>query len=60
MNKNIALGILLLTALNVFSQQENDTINKTKLKINGGFESNAQWYLNDKEREIQHNEEQLK
>lgn len=57
MNKNIALGILLLTALNVFSQQENDTINKTKLKINGGFESNAQWYLNDKEREIQHPED---
>ena len=31
MNKNLALGILLLTALNVFAQQQNDTVNKTKL-----------------------------
>lgn len=57
MNKNIALGILLLGTLNVFAQHENDTIKKTKLQVNGGFESNAQWYLNDKEREIQHPED---
>ena len=57
MNKNLALGILLLTALNVFAQQQNDTVNKTKLKINGGFESNAQWYLNDTERDIKHPED---
>lgn len=57
MNKKLILGVVLLTALNVFAQQENDTITKTKLKLNGGFESNAQWYLNDKEREIRHPED---
>ena len=57
MNKNLIFGIVLLGALNVFAQQENDTIKKTKLLVNGGFESNAQWYLNDKEREIKHPED---
>ena len=57
MNKKLALGFLLFSAFNAFAQQENDTVNKTKLKINGGFESNSQWYLNDKERKIQHPED---
>lgn len=57
MNKKLVLGFLLFSAFNAFAQQENDTVNKTKLKINGGFESNSQWYLNDKERKIQHPED---
>lgn len=57
MNKKLVLSIILLSAINVFAQQENDTIVKTKFKFNGGLESNAQWYLNDKEREIQHPED---
>ena len=57
MNRKLALGIVLLSALNVFAQQESDTVSKPKLRINGGFESNSQWYLNDKERKIQHPED---
>ena len=57
MNKKLALGILLLSAITAFAQQDNDTISKTKIKFNGGFESNAQWYLNDDNRSIQHPED---
>jgi hypothetical protein len=57
MNKFILFGTVLLASLNVFSQQEKDTVNKTKLKINGGFESNAQWYVNDVNREIRRPED---
>lgn len=57
MKKRLALGIVLLSVINVFSQQENDTLPKTKIKFNGGFESNAQWYLNDEKRGIQHPED---
>ncbi|WP_432671416.1 DUF6029 family protein [Flavobacterium sp. SM2513] len=57
MNIKLILGITLLSAMNVFAQQENDTIKKTKLRINGGFESSSQWYLNDREREITHPED---
>jgi hypothetical protein len=52
MNKIILFGTLLLLSFNVFSQQENDTVNKTKLKINGGFESIAQRYVKDDNRKI--------
>lgn len=57
MNKKIVCSILLLSAMNIFAQTENDTIKKNKIKVSGGFESNAQWYLNDKEREILHPED---
>lgn len=57
MNKKLILSVVFLTSLNVFSQQVNDSVAKTKLKISGGLESNSQWYLNDKEREITHPED---
>ena len=60
MNTKLVLGVLLLSALNVFAQQENDTVVKTKFKLNGGFESNSQWYLNDKERKIDQPESPLR
>lgn len=60
MNKKIVLSILLLSAINVFAQQENDTIIKPKFKFNGGFESSSQWYLNDKERDIRHPEDPIR
>lgn len=41
--------------------QENDTLPKTDYgRVYGGFESNAQWYLNDKEREIRHPEDPVR
>ena len=60
MKLKLALGILLISTINVLAQQDTDTIKKTKIKINGGFESNAQWYLNDKEREIRQPEDPLR
>lgn len=57
MKRTLALGMALLSAVNMFAQQENDTVSKTKIKFDGGFESNAQWYLNDKARGIQHPED---
>lgn len=60
MKKKLALGILLLSAITVVAQQENDSIRKTKFKFNGGLESNAQWYLNDVERKIDQPESPLR
>lgn len=38
--------------------QENDTIPKKDYgRVYGGFESNAQWYLNDKDMGTQHPED---
>lgn len=56
MKKVLALGMVLFSAVNGFAQ-ENDTISKKEIKFNGGFESNAQWYLNDENRGIQHPED---
>ncbi len=41
--------------------QDNDTIQKKDYgRIYGGFESNAQWYLNDKGRDIKHPEDPVR
>lgn len=55
--KKLVLGIFLISTVSVFSQQEADSVSKSKIRVNGGFESNAQWYLNDKERDISHPED---
>lgn len=59
MKQRLTLLSLLLFTINFFGQ-ENDSLSKTKLKIYGGFESNSQWYLNDKERKIDQPEDPLR
>jgi hypothetical protein len=55
--KKIFLLILLVLNANVFGQTEENNSEKTKFNFFGGFESNSQWYTNDKEREIIHPED---
>lgn len=51
--KNIYILLLIFTFSFTYSQDKlNDTIKENKLKLFGGFESNSQWYQNDKQREI--------
>jgi len=67
--KKLLFPILALTSGSLFAQ-ETDTITqqtdsvyvpeKTELRVYGGFESNVQWYLNDKERNLQHPEDPLR
>ena len=54
--KKVFLAVGLISSLTIFAQ---DTINKekTKFRFFGGFESNSQWYTNDKNREINHPED---
>lgn len=54
--KKISLILLVLANTVVFAQQE-EAKEKTKGNFFGGFESNSQWYTNDKEREIDHPED---
>ncbi|MEZ4854585.1 DUF6029 family protein [Flavobacterium sp.] len=56
MKKKVVLFFLLI-GFTGFSQQNNDSVSKTKIKFYGGLESNGQWYTNDPERAIQHPEE---
>lgn len=55
--KGTSLLFLVLFSITVFSQKEETTTEKSKLNFFGGFESNSQWYTNDKEREIIHPED---
>lgn len=57
MNKALFLVVVSILSIKASAQQENDTVVKKKILFNGGFESNAQWYLNDKKREIAHPED---
>jgi hypothetical protein len=51
--RKLLLLLLPLTAASVYAQE--DTLQKKDYgKIYGGFESNAQWYLNDKGRDLKH------
>lgn len=53
--------LLLPFAAGALYAQENDTLQKRDLgKIYGGFESNAQWYLNDKGRGLAHPEDPVR
>lgn len=55
------LLLLLPFTIGSLHAQENDTIQKKDYgKIFGGFESNAQWYLNDKGRKIDHPEDPVR
>ena len=55
--KKITLLFLVFINAIVFGQTEETKTEKTKLNFFGGFESNSQWYTNDKEREINHPED---
>lgn len=55
--KKISLLFLVLINVSVFGQTDETKAEKTKLSFFGGFESNSQWYTNDKEREIIHPED---
>lgn len=58
--KKLLLLLLSFAAGSVYAQ-ENDTIEKKDYgKIYGGFESNAQWYLNDKGRNLEHPEDPVR
>ncbi|MDR6967614.1 hypothetical protein J2X31_001626 [Flavobacterium arsenatis] len=62
MNK-IILGVCLFTASLGYSQEDTETSTKEKKdygKVFGGFESNSQWYLNDKEMGTVHPEEPVR
>ncbi|MNK14868.1 hypothetical protein D3C87_329990 [compost metagenome] len=55
------LLLLLPFTIGSLHAQENDTVQKKDYgKIYGGFESNAQWYLNDKGRKIDHPEDPVR
>ncbi|AWH84876.1 hypothetical protein HYN59_06945 [Flavobacterium album] len=52
--RKLLLLLLPLSVGNLWAQ-ENDSIQKKDYgKVFGGFESNSQWYLNDKERNLSH------
>lgn len=58
--KKLLLLLLPFTIGSLYAQ-ENDTVQKKDYgKIYGGFESNAQWYLNDKGRKIDHPEDPVR
>lgn len=58
--KRLLLFVLPL-AMGAVHAQENDTVAKKDYgRIYGGFESNAQWYLNDKGRGIAHPEDPVR
>lgn len=58
--KRLLLFVLPL-AMGTVHAQENDTVAKKDYgRIYGGFESNAQWYLNDKGRGIAHPEDPVR
>lgn len=58
--KKLFLLLLPFAAGSLYAQ-ENDTLQKKDYgKIYGGFESNAQWYLNDKGRELRHPEDPIR
>ena len=55
------LLLVLPLAIGTAHAQENDTVAKKDYgRIYGGFESNAQWYLNDKGRGIAHPEDPVR
>ncbi len=47
----ITVLFVLFTSLLIAQEQKKDSV---KGRISGSFESNSQWYLNDKNRDIQH------
>lgn len=58
--KKLLLLLLPFTVGSIYAQ-ENDSVQKKDYgKIYGGFESNAQWYLNDKGRKIDHPEDPVR
>ncbi len=58
--RKLSLLLLSLSVGSLFAQ-ETDTIQKKDYgKVFGGFESNAQWYLNDKERGISHPDDPIR
>ncbi|MEL1243591.1 DUF6029 family protein [Flavobacterium sp. DGU11] len=59
--KKLLLLLLPLSVVGSLSAQENDSIQKKDYgKVFGGFESNSQWYLNDKERGLSHPEDPIR
>ncbi len=52
-NKYITI-FLFLFSITLFAQEQTQNTESPKSKIFGSFESNGQWYLNDKKRNIQH------
>jgi hypothetical protein len=56
--RNRLLILALLSAASVLGQEEQTK--KDHGKIYGGFESNAQWYVNDKGRDLPHPEDPLR
>lgn len=58
--KKLFLLLLPFAAGSLYAQ-ENDSIQKKDYgKVYGGFESTAQWYLNDKGRELKHPEDPIR
>lgn len=51
---------LSLCTTSVFSQEDTEQEKKDYGKLYGSFESNSQWYLNDKERNIDHPEDPIR
>jgi len=58
MQKYFLFGILFIPVI-LSGQTTTDSI-KNKIAVYGGFESNAQWYLNDNKREIIHPENPIR
>lgn len=59
--KKLLLLLLPLSVVGSLSAQENDSIQKKDYgKVFGGFESNSQWYLNDKERGLSHPQDPIR
>ncbi|MGK4569342.1 DUF6029 family protein [Flavobacterium sp. 3HN19-14] len=50
--KKLLSGLVILASVQLYAQEEP----KDKGSFYGGFESNAQWYLNDKDLGIEHPE----
>lgn len=55
--RNRALLLFILINTITFGQNNDSISTKPKFNFFGGFESNSQWYTNDKEREIRHPED---
>lgn len=59
--RKLSLLLLSLTVGGLYAQEETDSIPKKDYgKVFGGFESNSQWYLNDKGRDIPHPEDPIR
>ena len=55
--KNFIVKLMVLGMIQSYAQEK---VNQEKINLYGGFESNSQWYLNDKELNVAHPEMPLR